>query len=462
MPYDYLSGWQVNPDAPANSLEAKVAYVDNGTTGVTPERYYDHDTKNLEWQRLWTRTWLIACVESDIPEDGDYSVFKILHEQILIVRQNDQSIRAFYNVCPHRGNRLIENDRGFVAHFSCPFHSWKFGLDGCLRNITDEETFRPEVVQHRPGLTEVRVETHCGLVFINLDPNAPPLEERLGLPNGYLEAYELNKMRVVRHSVSEWQANWKTGIDAFYETYHLHAVHPETQGVMVDIGVQFDLYPHGASRMIVPIGEKSPRIEDQSTVDDGLRYMLSSEGIEPDSYSGDAKGVRPAIAERKRERAKSVGLNYDHFTQGQLTDSWATGIFPNVQIALFNRVISMFRIYPDPDNVGRSITRISHYSAQHLASDLEDEEVESLEGKSLYEADMTKRLEFNLQTQMEIVNSTLEEEDYYMGEKSQQAAASGKVEHFIFGRNEPALHHFHRNYREALDMPPLEVYREAV
>ena len=353
MPYDYLSGWQVNPDAPANSLEAKVAYVDNGTTGVTPERYYDHDTKNLEWQRLWTRTWLIACVESDIPEDGDYSVFKILHEQILIVRQNDQSIRAFYNVCPHRGNRLIENDRGFVAHFSCPFHSWKFGLDGCLRNITDEETFRPEVVQHRPGLTEVRVETHCGLVFINLDPDAPPLEERLGLPNGYLEAYELNKMRVVRHSVSEWQANWKTGIDAFYETYHLHAVHPETQGVMVDIGVQFDLYPHGASRMIVPIGEKSPRIEDQSTVDDGLRYMLSSEGIEPDSYSGDAKGVRPAIAERKRERAKSVGLNYDHFTQGQLTDSWATGIFPNVQIGCHPEGAFLMRFMPHPTDPER-------------------------------------------------------------------------------------------------------------
>jgi phenylpropionate dioxygenase-like ring-hydroxylating dioxygenase large terminal subunit len=353
MPYDYLSGWQVNPDAPANSLEAKVAYVDNGTTGVTPDRYYDHDTKNLEWQRLWTRTWLIACVESDIPEDGDYSVFKILHEQILIVRQNDQSIRAFYNVCPHRGNRLIENDRGFVAHFSCPFHSWKFGLDGCLRNITDEETFRPEVVQHRPGLTEVRVETHCGLVFINLDPDAPPLEERLGLPNGYLEAYELNKMRVVRHSVSEWQANWKTGIDAFYETYHLHAVHPETQGVMVDIGVQFDLYPHGASRMIVPIGEKSPRIEDQSTVDDGLRYMLSSEGIEPDSYSGDAKGVRPAIAERKRERAKSVGLNYDHFTQGQLTDSWATGIFPNVQIGCHPEGAFLMRFMPHPTDPER-------------------------------------------------------------------------------------------------------------
>jgi phenylpropionate dioxygenase-like ring-hydroxylating dioxygenase large terminal subunit len=348
MPYDYLKGWEINPKAPASSLEAKIAYVDNGTAQVDPARYYDDDTKNLEWNRLWTRSWLIACVESDIPEDGDYSVFKLLNEQILIVRQSDHSVRAFYNVCPHRGNRLIENDRGFVGQFSCPFHSWKFDLDGSLQNITDEETFRPEVVSHRPGLMEVRVETYCGLVFINLDPNPPPLTDRIGLPQGYLEAYELDKMRVVRHTVSEWNANWKTAIDAFYETYHLHAVHPETQGVMVDIGVQFDLYPHGASRMIVPIGKKSPRIEDQESVDEGLRYMLSSEGIDPEGYGGDAHAVRPSIAASKRQRAKTVGLNYDHFTDGQLTDSWATGIFPNVQIGCHPEGAFLMRFMPHP------------------------------------------------------------------------------------------------------------------
>ena len=136
-------------------------------------------------------------------------------------------------------------------------------------------------------------------------------------------------------------------------------------------------------------------------------------------------------------------------------------LFPNVQIALFNRVISLFRIYPDPDNVGRSITRMTHYSAQHMATELEGEEVGSLEGKTWTEADMTKRLEFNLQTQTEIVHGTIEAEDYYMGEKSQLGAASGKVEYFIFGRNEPGLHHMHNNYREALGMPSLEEYRPA-
>lgn len=70
--------------------------------------------------------------------------------------------------------------------------------------------------------------------------------------------------------MAEWCANWKNDINAFYETYHLHAIHPQTQGVMADIGTQYDLYPHGAQRMIVPIGCKSPRVEDQETVDEGL------------------------------------------------------------------------------------------------------------------------------------------------------------------------------------------------
>jgi hypothetical protein len=126
---------------------------------------------------------------------------------------------------------------------------------------------------------------------------------------------------------------------------------------------------------------------------------------------------------------------------------------------LFNRVISVFRIYPNRNEVGRSLTRMSHYSAQHIGIDVPNEESVKLDGDSLYSADMSKRIEFTLESQLELSNSTLEHEDYYMGEKSQQTAASGRVEHFIFGRNEPALHHFHSNYRDALGLPPLEEYR---
>ncbi|MDJ0656412.1 MAG: aromatic ring-hydroxylating dioxygenase subunit alpha [Xanthomonadales bacterium] len=353
MNYHYLEGTVINPDAPEDSLESKVPYVDNGTERFDPRRYYCKDFMQQEWEHLWTRVWQIAGVESDIPEAGDYMVYRILRENILVVRQDDGTVRAFYNVCPHRGNRLVHNDRGSVAAFTCSFHSWRFGICGKLQSITDEETFRKEVVCHRPDMKEVRCETRAGIVFINLDPEAPPLEERIGLPEGYLENYHLDRMHVVRHVVSEWGANWKTGVDAFYETYHLHAVHPETQTVMGDLNTQYDLYPFGASRMIVPLCEKSSRVEDQDSVDAGLQFMMQDAGMDPEQYTGDARGVRKAVQASKRRRAEDIGLDYSDLVDGQLTDSWATGVFPNVQIGLHPEGAFLMRFRPHPTDPER-------------------------------------------------------------------------------------------------------------
>ena len=86
--------------------------------------------------------WLLAGVVSDVPEAGDYFTFEIGAEQILLVRQADKSIKAFYNVCPHRGNRLALNDRGSVEQFTCAFHGWQYRLDGKLKCITDEQHVR--------------------------------------------------------------------------------------------------------------------------------------------------------------------------------------------------------------------------------------------------------------------------------------------------------------------------------
>lgn len=348
MGKNVVENWVINPDAPEESLEAKQDWVDNGCAPVDPERFYSPDYMRREWERLWTRAWLIAAVETDIPAPGDYSVFRLLSEEIMVVRQEDGSVKAFYNVCPHRGNRIIHNDRGSLACFTCSFHSWCFKLDGSLRSITDRETFRDEVANYATGLTPVRCETKAGLVFINLDLDAPPLEERIGLPDGYLETYRLDKMHVVRHVVSEWAANWKTAVDAFYETYHLHAVHPETQPVMDDLGVQVDLYPHGASRMIVPLACKSKRLDDQESMDPGLDFMMADAGMDAEDFDGSAAEVRKAIQQAKRRRSDRLGLGYERFTDGQLTDSWATGIFPNVQIGMHPEGVFLMRFMPHP------------------------------------------------------------------------------------------------------------------
>ena len=348
MVKNVVESWQIDPHAGPDNLEAKQPFIDNGLEIMDPARYYSKEFMALEWECLWTRTWLIAGIETDIPEAGDYTLYRLKHESVIVVRQKDGSVKAMYNACAHRGNQITQNDRGTVDQFTCGFHSWRYGLDGQCTGLTDGKTFNPKLIKQRPKLKAVHCETYAGLIFINLDDNPPPLKDRIGLPEGYLEAYQLDKMHCVRHVVSEWAANWKSGVDAFYETYHLHVVHPETQDVMDDMGVQVDVYPHGSSRMLVPIGVKTQRQSDQESMNPSLQYMLSEANIDAQKFDGTAADVRPAIQQAKRERSDRLGLGYERFTDGQLTDSWATGVFPNVQIGLHPEGAFLMRFMPHP------------------------------------------------------------------------------------------------------------------
>jgi phenylpropionate dioxygenase-like ring-hydroxylating dioxygenase large terminal subunit len=342
----------INPDAPLDALEAKQPHVDNGTECYSKESYFSKEYMSLEWKRIWTDGWLIAGVSCDIESVGDFFIFDIGDESIIVTR-GETDVRAFYNVCPHRGSKLVWEERGNKKVFVCPFHRWSFQNNGDLRRITDEETFNPDVIAHRPGLTSVACEVHAGIVFIHMGENPPPLIENIGLPSGYLESYQIDKMKVVRHVRSEWGSNWKVAVEAFYESYHLHAVHPETQGIMGDLNVQYDLYSNGASRMIVPIGQPSPRVRDQDTVTDGLKAMLQDAGINPADFNGTAADVRSAIQKSKRKRSDRLGLGYERFEDSQLSDSWATGIFPNVQIGCHPEAIFLMRFLPHETNPER-------------------------------------------------------------------------------------------------------------
>jgi phenylpropionate dioxygenase-like ring-hydroxylating dioxygenase large terminal subunit len=350
--FDYKRLAVINPDAPAGSLEAKLPEVDNGVDVLDPARYYSREFMEKEWKFLWPRVWLLAGVTSDIPEEGDYTVFDHGHESFVLVRQADGGIRAFYNACPHRANPIALNERGSVAKFTCAFHAWRFCIDGKLDCITDESTFHPRLVGHRPGLSEVRCDQIGGLIFINMDGKAPPLREWIGFPPGYIEKYQIDKMHVVRHVRTEWLANWKTGLDAFYETYHLPHIHPQTQGVMEDFS-QLDLYPNGFQRMIVPICTPSHRALGREQVNEGLKYMMMEAGMDPATYQGTGVQVREAVQKAKRARAKRLGLDhYEEFTDGQLTDSWASGYFPNVQIGQHPEGVFIMRFQPhatDPE-----------------------------------------------------------------------------------------------------------------
>ena len=293
-------GWDIHTGA-AHPFNERAPHIDNGTSRPDPARYHDRRYKDSEWARMWTQTWLLAGPATDLREAGDFIRFEIGTESFIVIRLEDGGLKAHYNVCPHRGSQLVLSDFGSVGSFTCPFHSWQFALDGANTKVTDKYTFHPETLCHDHNLTSVRCEEIAGLVFISMSDDVPPLHEWLGVVADQLALYDISSMNVIQHKQSEWAANWKGGVDAFYEIYHLHAVHPETQGVMDD-RTQIDLYPNGMSRQFVPFAQPSPRFPDQITVNEGIKMMLRDAGLDADEFQGTAQESRTAVQVAKRAR----------------------------------------------------------------------------------------------------------------------------------------------------------------
>lgn len=349
MNYDPRS-WAVHKDS-KHPFDTPAPYVDNGSARPDPARYSDPAFAEAEWEKVFTQTWLLAGPSSDVRESGDWMRFDIGVESFIIVRKDDGALAAHYNVCPHRGSRLVMDDVGSQGSFSCPFHSWKFDLDGSNLAVTDPETFRPEVLCHDINLSSVRVEEEAGLVFISMTDDVPPLKDYLGTILPMLETYEIDKMHVVQHRRSDWAANWKGGIDAFYESYHLHAIHPQTMG-MLDDRTHIDLFENGMSRQFVPFGQPNSHFPDQQGINPGIAVMLDDAGLDAETFQGTAYESRSAIAMAKRDRAAKLGIDYDKFSDAQLTDATIFGVFPNAQVGCHPEAVFLHRFKPhgdDPD-----------------------------------------------------------------------------------------------------------------
>ena len=346
--FDYKKGWQNIPDP--EGVDRKNEYKDFGTKRVNPEIYISHDFMNSEWENLWTKTWLMACSSSDISNVGDYFNFRIGKESIIVIRSSAGKVSAFYNVCPHRGNKLFYEDFGFVKDIGCRFHGWKFNLDGTNQSVTDSETFRDEVLCYDLDLSSVKVEEECGFVWVTMHENPMPVREYLGEVAEHLDLYDVGNMNVIRHVHSEWAANWKTGLEAFYETYHLSFIHPQTQGMMEDYFVQMDTWDNGMNRMIVPFIEPSKRQEGQNLINESTNIMLADVGIDPNTFEGSPAEAKKVIQQKKREFSESYNLGYEKYSDAQLTDSFVYGIFPNIQIGCHPEGVFVHKFMPHPTN----------------------------------------------------------------------------------------------------------------
>lgn len=362
--FNYKEGFVSYPEAKGDDPAAKAPYRDHGTGMPDKTRYFSKEEAGLEWEKLWMKSWAIAGIAQDVPEIGDYFRYDLGRESFIVVRTGDgnSDIKAFYNVCPHRGNRVVHNEFGHLAEqcFTCDFHGWQYNLDGTNKLIRDEILFREEVICDRPGLTEVSCDVWQSLVFVNPDPNAGPLLDHLGVMPEHLKDYEFDKLRVLRDVFVKWDANWKTAQDAFVEFYHADDVHPEAIPLSETFENQYDLYDKGISRMVIRNGYVSNRFDDRDTVNEGLEMFVTVYGGNVEDYKH-LKGFEynKALADTKRKWGKKHGYDFfDKLTDDQVTDDWNYHVFPNATINVFADTVLLQIFRPHPTNPSKSIYNV--------------------------------------------------------------------------------------------------------
>jgi nitrite reductase/ring-hydroxylating ferredoxin subunit len=197
------------------------------------EAFVSPEYARAEADRLWSKVWQHAGRVEEISKPGDYITYEVGEDSILIVRTATGAIKAYHNVCPHRGRRLIDTPAGEnracgnKKAFVCGFHGWTYNLDGKNTYVLDKEDWKGVLDERRTSLCELKVDSWGGWLFINMDPNAVPLREYLEPAASFLDPFEFAKMRYKWRQWVIFDCNWKTALEAFMEPYHVAGTHPQ-------------------------------------------------------------------------------------------------------------------------------------------------------------------------------------------------------------------------------------------
>lgn len=327
----------------ADGSEARPA----GKAVLDTDRYTSPDYMAREWEQVWSKTWLLAGLEADIREPGDYFLFELGREAIIVVRTED-GIAALYDACQHRGNKLITNKLGSVQAFTCPYHGWTYELDGTLKMVPDEERFTQGLPCEDLSLTPVKVETWAGIVWVNMDPNAAPLRTFLGAVMDTLEPYHFENMVLVKDQTVMLDANWKTVIDNFNEQYHVDFIHPQHASFVDCCDAENELWPYGHRRVLVEGYVTNPRYGEPEEAPPILAGAIAPLGLNADDFKGRVPEIRKAVQQRKREVGEELGFSYAEFTDEQLSDVWQYDLFPNVIATIKPEELWIMRPRPHP------------------------------------------------------------------------------------------------------------------
>jgi phenylpropionate dioxygenase-like ring-hydroxylating dioxygenase large terminal subunit len=243
--------------------------VDNpmppGPTLVDPKVYYSREVHELEKEKIWKRVWQMACHEDDIPNVGDSFVYEISTLSYIVVRSAEDEISAFPNACLHRGRQILHQSEEGLYNLRCAFHGWSWTLDGTLDEVPCQWDF-PTVSKKTHSLKNIKVGRWGGLIFINPDPDAEPLEDYLGTLSEHFTLLPMERRYKAVHVAKRLPCNWKAAQEAFSEAYHTVATHPTLLGSLGDANSKYDIFGN-FSRALSAHNVGSPHVHPDMAAD---------------------------------------------------------------------------------------------------------------------------------------------------------------------------------------------------
>ncbi len=318
--------------------ERKLPEPEVGSEPIHGSRYYSAEFMQKEWDHVWTKVWLVAGLAEQIANPGDRMTFDLGRESILCTRDDNGNVRVFYNVCQHRGNKLVHEESSSGRHMSCAYHGWRYKTDGELAYVPQKEDYLQGNPCGKLRLKELRSEVCGGFIWYSLNDEVMSLEEYLGPVYAQMNTYDLKRMKRTHWVTVEGDFNWKVVQDNFNESYHLPYVHPSTKHVMEQNHkhCQMDIFEkEGHARMFMP-GAK-PTVEYKGNFDETLKQMkndFSFWGVDGESFRSDPQAIRAAMQKIKRETGAEKGYDFSRLTDNQLTDHYHYTIFPNFSLSL--------------------------------------------------------------------------------------------------------------------------------
>jgi choline monooxygenase len=221
-----------SPSSSSTPSPTSFAPAGNGAapalSGLALEPYYytDPALEAAEQELIFERTWQLAGHISQLPRAGSYITAAAGNQPVLVVRDETGGLRGYLNVCRHRGSRLLSGSGQCKAAIRCRYHGWTYKMDGSLIGVPEGLAFGEKLDKTSLSLMPARVEEMCGLVFVNLDPEAAPLADLVGDLPHRLARYRLETLTPFAPAGGTQPANWKVVADNYIEGYHIPIAHP--------------------------------------------------------------------------------------------------------------------------------------------------------------------------------------------------------------------------------------------